>query len=69
VTGTFTVAGDENSFVWIRRFEDDGERDRVLSAVHQDPRCAAIADTLSALASEMASTVRLEPTAEETSHD
>lgn len=64
VVGSFTVLGEEDAFVWIRRFEDDADRDRVLAAVHQDPRCAPMADTVSALTGEGASTVRLAPTAE-----
>jgi hypothetical protein len=63
VAGSFTVAGDEDTFVWIRRFEDDPDRERVLTAVHGHPRCAAMTDTVSALTGASASTVRLEPTA------
>ena len=61
VTGAFTVTG-EDSFVWIRRFEDAADRDRVLDAVHGDPRCAAVVETLSGLSGGDSSTVRLEPT-------
>lgn len=61
VVGAFTVAGDENSFVWIRRFEDAAERERLLDAVHGHPRCAAVVETVSALSEGTASTVRLEP--------
>jgi hypothetical protein len=61
VVGAFTVADDEDAFVWIRRFEDDADRERVLAAVHGDSRCATVADTLSALSGGTASTVRLEP--------
>jgi NIPSNAP protein len=63
VAGSFTVAGDEDTFVWIRRFEDNADRERVLAAVHRHPRCATMADTVSALTGASASTVRLEPTA------
>jgi hypothetical protein len=63
VVGSFTVVDDENTFVWIRRFEDAADRERILKAVHQDPRCAAMADTVAALTSETASTIRLAPTA------
>lgn len=63
VVGSFTVAGDEDAFVWIRRFEDAADRERILDAVHRHPRCPAVADTVSALTGETASTVRLEPTA------
>ena len=62
VVGAFTVVGDEDSFVWIRRFEDAAARERVVDAVHQDPRFAAVVDTFSALVGGTASTVRLEPT-------
>jgi hypothetical protein len=63
VAGSFTVAGDEDAFVWIRRFVDAADRDRVLTAVHRHPRCAAMVDTVSAMTGASASTVRLEPTA------
>lgn len=63
VMGSFTVADDEDAFVWIRRFEDAAERERILDAVHQNPRCPAMVDTVSALTEEIASTVRLQPTA------
>ncbi len=61
VVGSFTVVGDEDSFVWIRRFEDAADRERVLSAVHADPRCGPMATTVSALVRETATTVRLVP--------
>jgi hypothetical protein len=63
VVGSFTVSGDEDAFVWIRRFADDSDRRRILDAVHGDPRCPAVVDTVSALTDRIASTVRLEPTA------
>jgi hypothetical protein len=62
VIGSFTAVDDEDAFVWIRRFEDDADRARVLEAVHSHPRCAAVADTVSALVGRTESTVRLEPT-------
>ena len=62
VVGAFTVIGDEDTFVWIRRFEDAADRERILHAVHQDPRCAAVVDTFSALVGRTESTVRLAPT-------
>jgi len=62
VVGSFTVDG-EDAVVWIRRFEDDADRRRPLDAVHQDPRCAALAATVSALTSDPAPTIRLLPTA------
>jgi hypothetical protein len=61
VVGAFTVIGDEDAFVWIRRFEDEADRERVLDAVHRHPRCAAMIDTVSALVGEPESTVRLAP--------
>jgi NIPSNAP protein len=62
VVGSFTVTGDEDTFVWIRRFEDAADRERVLDAVHRHPRCAAVVETFSALVGRTESTVRLEPT-------
>jgi hypothetical protein len=58
----FTVIGDEDAFVWIRRFEDAADREHILDAVHRHPRCAAMIDTVSALVDRTESTVRVEPT-------
>jgi NIPSNAP len=63
VVGSFTVTGDEDAFVWVRRFEDAADRERILAAVHRDPRCAAMIGTVAALTDRAESTVRLEPTA------
>jgi hypothetical protein len=62
VVGAFTVIGDEDAFIWIRRFEDTADRELILDAVHQDPRCKAMVDTVSMLSGRASSTVRLEPT-------
>jgi hypothetical protein len=62
VVGAFTVIGDEDAFVWIRRFEDAADRERVLDAVHRHPRCAGLSETVSALVDRAESTVRVEPT-------
>ncbi|ANZ41692.1 hypothetical protein BBK82_42845 [Lentzea guizhouensis] len=62
VVGSFTAADDEDSFVWIRRFEDAADRERVLAAVHGHPRCPAVVDTVSALLGQAETTVRLTPT-------
>jgi hypothetical protein len=62
VVGAFTVIGDEDAFVWIRRFEDAADRQRVLDTVHRHPRCADMVDTVSALVAEAESVVRMEPT-------
>ncbi|MBP2324761.1 hypothetical protein JOF56_005146 [Kibdelosporangium banguiense] len=61
VVGAFTVIGDEDAFVWIRRFEDAADRERIVDAVHQDPRCAAVIETVSALVDGTESTVGLQP--------
>lgn len=63
VVGSFTVIDDENAFVWIRRFRDVADRERILDAVHQHPRCASMVDTVSALTDRSESTIRVEPTA------
>ncbi|SEQ53485.1 NIPSNAP family protein [Lentzea albida] len=60
VVGSFSATDD--TFVWIRRFEDAEDRERVLDAVHSHPRCAVVIDTVSALLNGAESTVRLEPT-------
>ena len=62
VVGAFTVVGDEDTFVWIRRFTDAADRELVVAAVHRDPRFAAVADTFAALVGRTASTVHLTPT-------
>jgi hypothetical protein len=62
VVGAFTVIGDEDTFIWIRRFEDTADRERIVEAVHRDSRCAAVADTVSTLVGRAESVVRLEPT-------
>ena len=62
VVGAFTVIGDEDAFVWIRRFEDAADREHILDAVHRHPRCAAMIDTVSALVDRTESTLRVEPT-------
>jgi hypothetical protein len=62
VVGAFTMTGDDDTFVWIRRFENAADREHILDAVHQHPRCAAMVDTVSALSDGNESTVRLEPT-------
>lgn len=62
VVGSFTATDDEDTFVWVRRFESAADRERVLAAVHADPRCAAVADTVSALVRGPETTVRLAPT-------
>ncbi|MEV5897503.1 NIPSNAP family protein [Nonomuraea fuscirosea] len=61
VVGAFTVVGDEDAFVWIRRFEDTADRERVLKAVHGDPRCAGVAETVAELTDGTESMIRLEP--------
>lgn len=62
VVASFTVVGDEDTFIWIRRFESAADRERVLDAVHGHPRCAAVVDTVSALLGGPESTVHLAPT-------
>ena len=62
VVGSFSAADDENTFVWIRRFEDAADRERVLDAVHSHPRCTVVVDTVSALLNGTETTIRLEPT-------
>jgi hypothetical protein len=35
ITGSFTGEQDENLYVWIRRFENEAERETLYSAVYQ----------------------------------
>ena len=63
ILGSFVGEEDESVYVWIRRFENAADRERILDAVHQHPRCAAVVETFSTLVGRTESTVRLEPTA------
>lgn len=35
ITGSFTGETEENLYVWIRRFESEGEREKLYTAVYQ----------------------------------
>ncbi|WP_220126851.1 hypothetical protein [Actinomadura madurae] len=64
VAGAFTDAGDEDAFVWIRRFSSDAEREEIVERVHRDPLFeSAIRPRLGELMAGEAVTVRLAPTA------
>ena len=64
VAGAFTDAGDEDAFLWIRRFRSEEERAEVVERVHRDPRFdAEIRPRRGRLGAGEAVTVRLVPTA------
>ena len=64
VVGAFTDVGDEDAFVWIRKFRDDEERAEVVERVHQNPLFESrIRPRLEELMAGEAVTVRLLPTA------
>jgi hypothetical protein len=64
VVGSFVDADDEDAFVWIRRFRDADERQRVVQRVHQDPTFeTAVGTRVPELLASDAVTVRLVPTA------
>lgn len=64
VVGAFTDASDEDSFVWIRKFASDEEREEIVERVHQNPLFeSAIRPRLKDLMAGEAVTVRLVPTA------
>jgi hypothetical protein len=64
VAGAFTDAGDEDAFVWIRKFGSDSEREEIVARVHRDPLFeSAIRPRLAELMAGEAVTVRLVPTA------
>jgi quinol monooxygenase YgiN len=63
VVGTFTAVDDPDAFVWIRRFEDDAEREGIVDAVHRDPRFKAVVERVTVLSGGRNSTHRLTPTA------
>jgi NIPSNAP protein len=63
VVASFVEAGDDDAFVWIRKFDGDEERAAILDRVHADPRwSSAVAPTVFALLAAEAVTVRLLPT-------
>ncbi|MEO8541624.1 MAG: NIPSNAP family protein [bacterium] len=35
ITGSFTGEQDENLYVWIRRFDDEADREKLYTAVYQ----------------------------------
>lgn len=37
ITGSFRGETDESVYVWIRRFENEAERERLYKAVYEDP--------------------------------
>lgn len=37
VSGAFTGETEEDPYVWIRRFENEDEREKLYAAVYQDP--------------------------------
>jgi quinol monooxygenase YgiN len=64
VVGAFTDTGDEDAFVWIRKFRDAAEREEVVARVHQDPLFESeIRPRLRHILAGDAVTVRLAPTA------
>jgi hypothetical protein len=64
VVGTFTDAGDEDAFVWIRQFRSAEEREEIVARVHRDPLFeSAIRPRIGELLAGGAVTVRLVPTA------
>jgi hypothetical protein len=63
VAGTFTDADDEDAFVWIRKFRNDEEREKIVERVHQHPLFESeIRPRLGELVAGEAVTVRLVPT-------
>ena len=64
VAGAFTEAGNEDAFVWIRKFASDREREEIVERVHRNPLFeSAIKPRLEELMAGEAVTVRLVPTA------
>lgn len=37
ISGVFRGETDDSVFVWIRRFEDEAQRERLYKAVYEDP--------------------------------
>lgn len=63
VVGAFTDTDDDEAFVWIRRFQDEKQRETVIARVHQDPVFRAeIRPRLGDFLAGVAVTVRLVPT-------
>jgi NIPSNAP len=64
VAGAFTDAGDEDAFIWIRRFRSEEERAEIVERVHRDPLFdSEIKPLMRPLVAGEAVTVRLVPTA------
>jgi hypothetical protein len=64
VVGAFIEAGEEDVFVWIRRFHSDEEQQEIVERVHRDPLFESeIKPRLGELLAAGAVTVRLVPTA------
>jgi len=39
ILGSFVGEGDDSTYVWIRRFKDEAERERLYEAVYQSDHC------------------------------
>jgi hypothetical protein len=64
VVGAFTEVGDADTFVWIRKFRSQEEREEIVDRVHRNPLFAsALTPRLKELVAGAAETVRLVPTA------
>jgi len=64
VVGAFIESGEEDVFVWIRRFDSDEERQEVVERVHRDPLFESeIRPRLGEFLAADAVTMRLVPTA------
>lgn len=64
VVGSFLDPDDADAFVWIRRFQDDHERQTVVERVHQDPEFeSAVGARARELLAGEGVTTRLVPTA------
>lgn len=51
VIGSFTDAEHDDTYIWIRRFEDEADRVRAYEAIYQDP--AWVADVAPVIAELM----------------
>ncbi len=68
VVASFTDLDDDDTFVWIRRFDSEHHQREVLDAVHRDARWTADIEPVvrELIAVAGAVTVRLTPTAAST---
>jgi hypothetical protein len=64
VTGSFTGMDEDDLYVWIRRFDDEAEKDRLYKAVYEDAEWLEVIkpQTDSLILREKIEVLRVQPT-------